>query len=552
MFLDKAMSSNYKIHNFTHLNAAYALWSWDLEAPPLESSLGLEELKIWREKLHPEDAAAAYDKLLHFINSGEIFFENTYRIETVSGAYRYVFTKAIAERSKQGALLRMSGIHIDITDQMDMKSQIYRLSNYDEMTRLPNTSKLWADFDAYVAPHLNTKNIYMVCVDVDNFNYINNKLGYHVGNEIILKVVELLKQCTQPGDYLARVSGDEFVLVIARDFNTYDINRELKGFLDFMRSHLRLEAYHAQITVSAGCSVYLNHAQNLHTLMQKANTALHYAKKQGKDQYRIYEKDLESDAYRTIEWKQQLKESIRNNELGMYYQPIYACASGELVGFESLCRWYHKVQGYVPPSVFIKIAEESDLIIELEKWIIREVFQQVQHWNQRFKKHFFVSINLSAKCMTAYDLPEYLSQLLRYYTIRIEQVEFEITETSVLKNLNLSMKTLNALKGMGFKIALDDFGTGYSSLNYLRSLPIDKVKLDKTFIECMTTDEKDQFLVKTIIDLSRGMALKTVAEGVETDEQILLLRRFNCDFLQGYFYSRPLHVDDVEKLKGIL
>lgn len=535
-----------QVNTFSNLNTKYVLWTWDLEEGC--QILTHPEIEKWKNNLYPEDAKQALTNFKHFVNSSSLEYEDTYRTESIKKELRTVFTKAFAERSGVGQIEKLWGIHIDITEQLHINGQLYQLSNYDRMTKLPNASKLWEDFGHFVEPYQGKKTVYMVCLDVDNFNYINNKLGYHVGNQIIIKIASLLKACTEENDYLARVSGDEFILVFARRDDGYQIEHELRNFVQFMRENLYLPDSHTQVTVSVGCSVYNKHASDLHSLLQKANTALYYAKKTGKNQFKLYENNLEQFAYHNLDWKQQLRDAIREEGLEMYFQPIYSCDSMALVGLESLCRWYHPEKGYIPPTTFIKIAEESELIIDLEKWILKSVFKQLEFWNKKYGQKYFVTINLSAKCMTDYDLRQYLCSLLKYYMVMPNQIEFEITETNVLKNIDLAMKVLEELRNLGFRIALDDFGTGYSSLNYLRNLPIDKVKLDKSFLDEVANDLKNQLVVKSIIELSKGLCIETVAEGVEREEQVHLLKTFSCDYLQGYYFSRPLPVPKIERL----
>lgn len=534
------------VNTFSNLNTKYILWTWDLidGIQPLEHP----ESEKWKSKLYPEDAKQALLKLEQFINSDGLEYEDTYRTENTKKEIRNIFTKMYVTRDVLGGIEKLWGVHIDITEQQQLKGQLYQLSHYDRMTKLPNASKLWEDFDRIIEQNTSDSTIYMVCLDVDNFNYINNKLGYHIGNQIILNIVSLLKNCTKANDYVARVSGDEFIMVFSRKDVGYQIEHELRNFVQFMRENLYLPESHTQVTVSVGCAVFNKHATDLHSLLQKANTALYYAKKTGKNQYKLYENNLEQFAYHNLDWKQQLRDAIKEESLEMYFQPIYSCSTTSLVGLESLCRWYHPEKGYIPPTTFIKIAEESELIIDLEKWILKSVFKQLEFWNKKYGKKYFVTINLSAKCMTDYDLQQYLSSLLRYYSVLPSQVEFEITETNVLKNIDQAMKVLVELRNLGFKIALDDFGTGYSSLNYLRNLPIDKVKLDKSFLDEVANDLKNQLVVKSIIELSQGLSIETVAEGVEREEQVQLLKTFSCDYLQGYYFSRPLPVPKIERL----
>ncbi|RQD71381.1 MAG: EAL domain-containing protein [Tindallia sp. MSAO_Bac2] len=528
------------------------LWIWDLEKDKYEvSRKDLERfefcrnntnrsIKEWKSLIHPEDQQKANETLSSFLQYGDGVYESIYRLKGRNDQYYWVYSKGIALRNERGKIIRMAGSHTDITQQVKLDNKLYHLAYYDRLTRLANAEKLREFFESEKEKAVDEKQMALLYIDIDNFGYVNNTMGYQTGNEMIKQTALLLESHFGEEHYVARTSADEFV-VLMMDYQSYD---DLKDRInDFMQKSgtqpFYIKKQPVVFTFSIGVAIFKEHGKTFFELLQKANTALYCAKRNGKDQSVIYHEDMEAYAYNYIDTIQQIRYGIENKEFRVYYQPIVDASTGILSGLEALVRWYHPLRGRVAPNEFIPEAERSGQIIQIEEWVVEDVFRQCREWDSDDRMPSYVSINLSAKGLIEKNINAYLAGLINKYKIDPGKIEFEITETALLDKIDETLKTLHELKRQGFRLALDDFGTGYSSLNYLNRLPIDRIKLDKSFVNTVENQEKDRLMVEAIIQLSHKMGLKVVAEGVETESQQQALMMLRCDFMQGYYYGRP-------------
>lgn len=535
------------------------IWEWDVEQDIYRISLkdsksfyvegNLDNLSLlnWKKNLHPEDRLQAIKKLDDFLSGQEEIYKNTYRMKNKEGVYRWVLSKGKGVKNDQGDIICLAGSHTDITEKTEMQRQLYNLAYTDKLTKISNREKLNNDFIKVIQTDLKDKKIVFFYIDIDEFGYINNTFGYEEGNKLIKKMAKFLFDRYGIEHYLARVSADEFLIMYIKEENSPSIEEELNNLIQEVKNAKLFEKHDIILTISIGAAIYKEHGEEFFELIRKADTALYCAKKNGKDQFKIYTPLMGDKVYSTNDLINQIRVGKIKKEFEMYYQPVFEAKSSKLAGFEALIRWNHPFRGFVSPLDFITVAEVSGQMKKLEKWIFTEVFGQVRKWNDRGNFYFFVSINLSAKGMLENDIIGFLKQLLLEYKINPEQIEFEVTETAMMKNLNYSLKILQEMRKLGFKISLDDFGKGYSSLSYLKKFPINKVKLDKDFIEGIE-NSRDQFLIKSIIELSQSLDLKVVAEGVEKQEELALLKDMNCNYIQGFLLGRPSPVKDINIL----
>ncbi|WP_169337706.1 putative bifunctional diguanylate cyclase/phosphodiesterase [Proteocatella sphenisci] len=528
-----------------------SVWEWDLERGiynfytdrtdfqhmnATESEMAVD---LWSKHIHPGDHDDFVDDLQLFIKSSKKHYEKTFRVKNDSGEYRWIKARGAARHDESGQVVLFAGSVLDITDSVDMERNLIRLAYYDKLTGLPNKEKIKDDFGKIIAEKECDEYIAFVHINIDNLSYINNTFGYSAGDEMIRRFSGFLSGYFVQGHCLSRVNADEF-LIIYRDFgNIEDLERDMDTFFTAVRNEKLLMHSEIKTSISAGISVHGVHGETFFDLLKCSDVALYYCKNNGKDQFRIYDSNTGKKLYTTIDLINQIRIGLEKNEFQMHYQPIVSSKTGKLVGIEALARWYHSKRGVISPGEFIVAAENSGQIKTLERWIIEDVFKQIEAWRHLEEMDIFVSINLSAKGLIENDLITYLEAILEKYIVNPEKIEFEVTETALMNNIDQSMTMLNKLKKMGFKLALDDFGTGYSSLNYLKNIPIDKVKLDRSFVENIDRNTKDQLLVKSIIELSHRMELEVVGEGVETHFQNTLLGTFGCDYIQGYFHGRP-------------
>lgn len=533
------------------------IWDWDAERDIYSVSIKDKDcvdcnfngqnfsIKLWKSMIHPEDRDNAICALDQFISEGKKSYENVYRLKTKTGIDMWILSKGIAQHDENGKIIRIAGSHTDITPTVEMEKRLHNLAYYDNLTELANKEKIKNEFNNLIKEKFEDGNMAFLYIDIDDLSYINNTLGYSAGDELIKKVALFLVEKYGEKHYIARMNADEFLVMYVNYENLEVLEAELQELFLEIKNEKFLGGNEINVSISMGISIYNLHSKDFYDLLRYSDTALYCSKKGGKDQYKIYEPEMGEYVYTTIDLINQIRIGLQKQEFQMHYQPIVNAKTGLLVGMEALVRWIHPRRGFVPPTEFISIAEGSGQIMALERWIIEDVFSQISRWIEIGEMPIFISINLSAKGLIEKDLIPYLKDLIKRYNSKPDKIEFEVTETALLNNLEHSLSVLYQLKELGFKVSLDDFGTGYSSLNYLKSLPIDKVKLDRSFVENIDKNNKDQLLVKSIIELSHGMELEVVGEGVETISQNELLGTFGCDYIQGYYHGRPQSVNNI-------
>lgn len=486
--------------------------------------------------IHNDDRESTMILFNQFLTGNERKYESIYRVKNDRDEYVWIYSRGV-KRLKNN-IIKIYGSHLDITEKMNMQKTINDLAYYDLLTGLPNKEKINLEFLNVVNSH--RVNFSFFLLEIDNFDYINNMFSYELGEELLKKLSNLLEKRYKK-QFTSRVSESQFLII-----SFLNENEEIEKELEFLFSSINnIYLKNLDLTISVCCGVAVYKEENFKELFKHASIALYKAKSLGKNQYYLYNNQLIQSVYKMLDISHQIKNGIIKNQFELFYQPIISSKTDLLKGLEALIRWNHPKLGLIPPNEFVYIAEKYNEMKNLECWILNKAFQDLGDWVKAGELPLFISINLSAKGLIGDSLIPYLKYLLEQYEINPKKIEFEITESSVSENLDLTIKDMEILKSMGFRIALDDFGTGYSSLMYLKNLPINKVKLDKSFIKNIETSDKDKIFIKSIIDLSHSMELDIVAEGIENNSQKNLLIEYNCDFLQGYLYSKPQSVKDI-------
>ncbi len=535
------------------------VWTWDIINDTYSITINSDNtdsynlngdrfsIESWKKAIHPEDVDKAAENLEKVLIENYESYESMYRIQTKDGIYRWVHSKGKAVKDSQGNIIKITGCHTDITEKLDLEKKLFNIAYYDSLTKLPNKEKLFKDYNELLKSQSTNSQagLAFLFMDIDNFGYINSILGYDKGNKIIKKFSNFLIE-RYPNDLVSRVSADEFIVIYSYKGDLSNIEKEAEALLRSIRDSNFVKGHDIKVSISVGISVFKEHGEEFYDLLKNADVALYCAKRNGKDGFKIYHNHMELKVFDYVDLINQIRIGLSKKEFQMFYHPIIDIKTGLMAGLEALIRWKHTQKGYIPPDKFIPIAEETGIMLMLEKWIIEEVFKQVKTWVGKGEMPIFVSINLSSKGLIESNLVEFLDEMLRKYKVNPQKIEFEVTETAMLDDVSHSIEILNQLVQKGFKISLDDFGTGYSSLNYLKSLPINNVKLDKSFIDCVVENKKDKFLVESIIGLSHSFDLKVIAEGVELEEQVDLLKDMGCDYIQGYYYGKPMNVTDTE------
>jgi len=439
-----------------------------------------------------------------------------------------------------GALI-LSGLFMKRQEKYN--ADLIHQALHDELTGLPKRKLLYdrlqqAAFQAQRGKH----NAALLIMDLDRFKEINDTLGHHSGDELLKQVGSRLQQALRKSDTVARLGGDEFA-ILAPDSNVEQAVQLAKKVAQLMDSPYSINGMEVGVQTSIGIAVYPEHGEDVDALTRHADVAMYQAKQQGGG-FAVYTSESDPHSLHRLTLIGDLRHALENDGLMLYYQPELNSASGHVTGVEALARWNHPQMGLIPPDEFIAIAEKSGQIKTLTEVVLRKAFQQHHAW-QRMGVSLNISINLSARNLHDVGLPAYIGQLLEAWNVPAADIRLEITESAMLADPDKAKRILMEFDTMGLDIAIDDFGTGYSSLAYLKQLPVSIIKIDKSFVMDMTQDEDDASIVRATIDLAHNLGLKVVAEGVENEETWSALQALGCDFLQGYYISKPVPADEL-------
>ncbi|WP_160060840.1 ammonium transporter [Psychromonas sp. L1A2] len=440
-------------------------------------------------------------------------------------------------------------LHIrDVTRQLKLQSNLRQLAYSDPLTGLYNRTYLMDSLTKAIDPnHHKSGNVLLFFMDLDKFKKINDTLGHQAGDELLCEVAKRLIEVTGPNDTIARWGGDEFVVLFTGNFSIEIAHSKANEVLALMRSPLLLAGRKITIPTSLGVVITEKGKEyKAEQLIQHADIAMYHAKQRGRDNYQLFEIDMADKVQRDFNYEQEMLLGINSeHQFSLMYQPKVT-HQGDLLGFEALMRWHHPKEGLISPIEFISIAEESDLIINIGEYALTQAAKQLVLWQAIGYKNVPISINISGRHLVSERLIPYIQRLLIDHPIDANLLEIEITEGVLLTDIDRCIDVLSQLKGLNIKISIDDFGTGYSSLNYLKRLPIDVLKIDKSFIDDCATVVEDGEICATIINLANNLRIITVAEGVENKEQLDFLTEHGCHVFQGYFFSKPLYPSDIE------
>lgn len=434
----------------------------------------------------------------------------------------------------------------DISQQLNYEETIQQNAFYDGLTELPNRSLFVDRLDSSIKRRKRGRpdHFSVVFVDIDGFAVINEGLGHDVGDQIINEVGKRIAKTIRPDDTVSRFSGDIFALLLDPVDSAPGSIQATQRILDAIQDPIEVGGVHLNITATFGIAVNKGDYQTAEDMLRDANTALHRAKADAQGSYVVFDNAMYEDAVRFIDRKSGMQQALAAGEFEVYYQPIVSAQTGKLVSMEALLRWPHPQDGMISPTEFIPIAESTGLILPLGEFVLRSVCDQVRIWNDMGHDGFRVAVNVSVRQFEL-DLTDLLQRVLHDSGISPESIALEITEGIAMKNLERNSQMLSELKELGLSISMDDFGTGFSSLSYLKRFPLDTIKIDRSFINEIHESSDDQEITRAIIAMGQSVKLKTLAEGVETDEQLEILRSYGCDYIQGFFYGKPMTANDM-------
>lgn len=445
-----------------------------------------------------------------------------------------------------GNILNYVAIFSDITKIKKSNERIEYLAHHDPLTNLPNRLLLKARLDQSIT-HANSSQeiLALFFIDIDNFKVINDTYGHSIGDKIINLVASRLQRNLRPDDTISRIGGDEFIIVIENIDQIKSVEKIANKILDDFKEPVKLQEYLFEVTVSMGISLFPNNSQNAEDLIKHADTAMYSAKNAGRNQFQFYKNEMTSEIFEKIIMKKEISDALENGDFEVFYQPQINIKENKIVGLEALVRWNYRNSRLVLPKEFISYAEETKLILPLGEFVLKSACSFIKKLqNMNLAQDAIMAVNISGIQIKNSDIFNLIVTSLKDSDLEAKYLEVELTESYIMEDIEQSLLTLNKLKDLGIKLAIDDFGTGYSSLSYLKKFPIDKLKIDKSFVDELPNNPKDVAIARTIIALAKGLEMKTIAEGVELQKQKDFLEKEQCDEIQGWFYSKALREND--------
>ncbi|MDD0816939.1 EAL domain-containing protein [Curvibacter sp. HBC28] len=460
----------------------------------------------------------------------------------------WLMISAVRDATRQGDVSHYIGISVDITDRKRTEARVQFLAEHDVLTELPNRSLCVTRLrEAMASAQANGERVAVLFIDLDRFKNINDSLGHHIGDGLLRSVAARLNQSVRAGDTVSRLGGDEFVVIMRKVSDPDEVRSVVeRRLIPQIRQTHYIEGHNLQVSCSVGVAVYPDDSSDLDELMRQADAAMYEAKSAGRDTARFFTVEIDQNTRERQVLEQYLRVALANQEMSVYYQPRVDARTLQVVGLEALLRWHHPVLGAVSPARFIPVAEETGLIHPIGQWVIQQACEQMDRWRRSGLPPLVVSVNLSAAQMSDPGLVSHLQSCLRANRIEPARLELEITESQIMDNAVASEALLQTFKSLGVQLSIDDFGTGYSSLAYLKRYPIDKLKIDQSFVRDLLTDPADLSITRAIIAMGHNLGLIVVAEGVETAEASEQLKALGCDELQGFFFARPMPAAQLE------
>lgn len=531
------------------------IWDWDLKTDQLYVSvrflelIGLPEdgqldLEAWLGRVHRDDRARFEHELHQHISGDASHLEIELRMAHDSGQDLWVLCRGTCVRGPGGTALRVAGSLTDVTARKRMEQQLLHDAFHDSLTGLPNRALCADRINQRIRSrgHAEGRSFAVLVIDLDRFKTVNDSLGHGQGDRMLISVANRLVRVVQSGDTLARLGGDEFAILVDDIRDTTAVVRIADRIQEIFTRPFDLDERQITVSASIGVAMGADGYESAGEMLRDAETAMYRAKEGGKARYMLFDPKMHTRVLTRLQLEIELREAIEKNQLRMHYQPLVEIASGRIVGFEALMRWAHPELDLVLPSYFIELAEETGLINPMGRWGLMESCAQLVRWTggRPERAGLYISVNLSSRQLSQPDLVEQVREILDQTGVAPETLLLELTETTLMEHPEAAIGLLRRLKALGVRISVDDFGTGYSSLSYLQRLPVDVLKIDRSFVSRMSEGDENVEIVRAIVGLARGLHMKVIAEGVETEEQRRLLEGLRCELGQGYHFGRPL------------
>ncbi|MBI3480904.1 MAG: EAL domain-containing protein [Nitrosomonadales bacterium] len=517
----------------------------ELMGYPLSS--WLSEPGFLDQHCHPDDLAICREKIRNTLEEGATS-EYIHRAIAANGNVVWLNNRIKLIRDEQSKESFVLGVMVDISKMKQYEDRMAYLSSHSELTGLANRNLLVDRLERAIAHATGKGNMAaLLLVNIDRFKLINESLGHKLGDELIKSIAQRLQAIIGTDDTLAHLGGDEFAVVLRDVHKPEDAAEAAREILRLVAMPMEISGNALVTNCSIGIGIYPKDGRDASTLLKNAGSALTSVKQQERNNYKFYTEQMNAKALFSLKLENKMRNAIENMEFALYYQPQINITENRIVGVEALIRWIQPGEPMVPPSHFIPLAEETNLILPIGEWVLREACRQNKAWQDKGIAPFCVAVNLSASQFAQPDITGLVARILDETGLDPQYLELEITESVMMQEVELVIKNLKALHRLGVKLAIDDFGTGYSSLSYLKRLPIDKLKVDQSFVQDIAVNSDDEAIVATIISMAHNLKIGVIAEGVETEAQLQYLRDRQCDEVQGYFFSKPLAADLLEE-----
>ncbi|HOO32644.1 MAG TPA: EAL domain-containing protein [Thermotogota bacterium] len=565
MINEKLISANDKLTNrerqlqMALQSAREALWILEEKSGSIENIgnwqhfLGFENLEFaasfenWLSLIHDEDKERVRLVLQKAFSENEKFFEVEYRIRTKNGTWLWALSRGEVLLNEDGSSKLIFGTHQDISRRKEAERRLDYLVSYDPLTGLPNKQNLMNRFHEEIERNKRNNSVMAVlALDLDGFKRINESMGHTFGDRLLSEVSSRLRQKVRTQDFIARSSSDEFIIIFPDIKGKEKIAYLARNLLNRFEVPFCIENKEVFITASIGIAIYPDNGENEDTLLKKADLALIESKKAGKNTFRFYNANMNSEATKKLELETRLHKAIEQNQFLLYYQPQFDLKTNSVVGVEALIRWCDPDVGIISPGEFMPIAEETGLILPIGDWVLSKACYELNQWKRMGIRDFRMSVNISPLQFAQENFLEILKDTIIESNIDPKNLMLEITESILMDDIESVRRKLHEIKDLGCSLSIDDFGTGYSSLAYLRKFPIDELKIDKSFVLDLSYPDNAS-IVKTIISLANNLNMSVIAEGIEEDSQYEFLIQNNCNMMQGYLFGHPMSHDQIEE-----
>jgi len=553
---EEALRESQERYEVSIRGAKDGLWDWNLRtqeifySPRWKEMLGYEEQEIqpktddWFNRIHADDRGGVRENIAAHLRGTTPHFENEHRMLHKDGSYRWMLSRGLAVRDESGVAHRMAGSQTDISDRKKAEQKLIYDALHDSVTGLFNRSALVERLWLAINRGKRRENYLfaLLYMDLDRFKDVNDSLGHMLGDELLIAIAQMLQGVLRPTDTVARLGGDEFVVLLDDIGEISDATRVADRVQQELTTTSLLRDHEVFVSASIGIVLSTSGYTDPVDVLRDADIAMYRAKAHGRSRYEIFDPLMRERIMERLALENELRQAIEHEEFLVYYQPILSISDHRLLGFEALLRWQSPIRGLLTPIHFLEVAENTGLISAIDRWVMKESLMQLRYWDSIFPTivPLTMSVNISAKHVAQMGLVDEIATALTETGMDASRLNLEITENTVMENVTRTNEVLTNIQAMGVQLQVDDFGIGYSSLGYLSSFSLNALKIDRSFINSLGEESTNLKIIQAILMMSRGLGMKVIAEGVETQAQFTKLREMGCEFAQGYLIAMPL------------